>query len=1279
MFFRIIALLIILVLPIGLIAKNVSFNRDIRPILSSKCYFCHGPSEKSRKAKLRLDLEEEAFRERDGITAFFRKSLEESEAWHRITSDDPEEIMPPPEFKKELTSKEIDTIKLWIEQGAPWEGHWAYTPIKKVTPLKSSIPQWVRNPIDQFILKTLNDQGLTPSPEADQRTLIRRLYFDLTGLPPTPEEIQTFVLDHSNKAYENLVDRLLASDGFAERMTLVWMDAARYGDTSVFHDDGPRDMWPWRDWVLNAYKSNMPFDQFSVEQLAGDLLPNATDSQKIASGFNRNHATTDEGGAIAEEFRVEYVVDRVKTTGNVWMGLTMECAQCHDHKYDPISQEEYFKFYAFYNNNADPGMQTRRGNTAPTIEVITPERKKQLTDATKSLELANTSLQSRRKKSIKAFDEWALKTNEKLKQNPRILDPEGLLAHLPFDRLNFENNSSDQGIEGATSCKLHLSPKLVKQAKFSGGIKIENNAYAELSNFGNFEHNQSFSMSAWIKTSVDKLGGAVFGKINEGNKFRGYDLWMDTGRVGTHIVHAWPDNALKIVSKKTITPNKWVHLCVTYNGKRNANSVEIYIDGAKQEKVIAQNTLKENTIKTDKPFRIGRRFNSAYLNDTEIDEVRVYKRALSAAEVQTIMTLPYKTMPEPAGLITGLTFDSFEGNRTGDLADPKRSFILHGAAKQTEVGKLRSGFKIEKSGFLESKEVGSLEHNQSFSWSVWVKTPKNLSGAILSKMDESKKHRGYDIWLEGGRVGMHIVNEFPENAIKAVSKKPIPANQWHHLAITYNGKSKASGLKVYLNGKKQVMEVTHDSLSKTIRTPKAFRIGRRFNGGPVNGLEIDEIRLYSRVLLTREIDRLGFVDPILPLLKDEPGTLKPAQRNFLVEYYLDRHDPDYKSKLAVRNQKQQALAGLKKNKLTSMIMGDNPANKARKTYVLMRGQYSSPDESKEILANTPAFLPPMKKEIPRNRLGLARWLTDKEHPLTSRVTVNRHWQTIFGSALVTTPGDFGAQGSWPTHPDLLNWLAADFIENGWNVKRAIKQLIMSSTYRQSSQTRSIHLKQDPVNLYHARAPRFRLMGEFVRDNALSIGGLLNRTFGGPGVKPYQPPGLWNEVSLNGGRRFVQDNGAKLYRRSMYTYWKRSAPHPGLMAFDTPSREICTLQRQRTNTPMQALVTLNDEQFVEASRAFAQRILKSPTNSLEEKVNWAFEMATGHRADSLRQEVIKKAYDSQIKNFQKEPKRADDLLKIGESSRDESIDKTKHATWTILASMILNLDETLNRE
>jgi hypothetical protein len=946
------------------LSAKISFNKDIRPILSNKCFFCHGPSEKSRKAELRLDIEEEAFKEKDGFAAFVRNNLEDSEAWHRITSEDSDEVMPPPEFKKELTKTEINTIKAWIEQGAEWEGHWAFMPVKETKEPKTDLSRWVRNPIDSFVMETLSSKGLHPSPETDRRTLIRRVYFDLTGLPPTPEEINDFLLDHSPNAYEKVVNRLLASNAYAERMTLVWMDAARYGDTSVFHDDGPRDMWPWRDWVLNAYKNNMPFDQFSIEQLAGDLLPNATEAQKIASGFNRNHATTDEGGVIAEEFRVEYVVDRVKTTGNVWMGLTMECAQCHDHKYDPISQEEYFQFYAFYNNNADPGMQTRRGNTAPTVEVVTPERKKQISDATKAVELANSSLQNRRKESLKSFDQWTQKTKKQLKDNPQVLHPQGLVAHLPFDQFNFENNTSKAAFKGTSSCILHNSPKSIKQAKFSGGIKIENNSFAEFPNFGDFEHDQAFSLSAWIKTSKNNLGGAILSKMDEGNKFRGYDLWLDGGRLGTHIIHAWPDNALKIVSKKTIPTNEWVHLCVTYNGQRNESAVEMYMNGNKQEKIIATNTLKASTIKTDKPFRIGRRFNSAQVNGTEIDEVRVYDRTLSHDEIKVIMTLPYQSAPEPSGLTAGLSFDSFEGNKTTDLASQDRLFLIHGGAKQTDLGKSKNGFKIEQNGFLESTQIGKLEHNQPFSWSLWIKTPKNLTGAILSKMDESQKHRGYDIWLEGGKVGMHIVNEFPNNALKAVSKKPIPVNQWHHLAITYDGKQKGSGLKVYLNGKSQPMEITHDSLSETISTPKAFRIGRRFNGSSTNGLEMDELRLYSRVLNLREIDRLGYIDPILPLIKQDPKNLNPAQRNLVIDYYLNRHDPGYKKTLAAVTKKRQDLNTLKSKKLTSMIMGDNPPNKMRKTYLLMRGQYASPDKSKEILPDTPAFLPPMKKDLP---------------------------------------------------------------------------------------------------------------------------------------------------------------------------------------------------------------------------------------------------------------------------------------------------------------------------
>ena len=1055
-FIKLFSLVLIFSLPPAKVFSKVSFNRDIRPIISNKCFFCHGPSEKSRKAELRLDLENEAFREKNGIAAFVRNSLEDSEAWHRIISDDPDEVMPPPKFKKELTKAEINTIKTWIEQGAEWEGHWAFIPVKKSDEPNTEMPNWVRNPIDSFVLKTLKEKEMKPSPEADRRTLIRRVYFDLTGLPPTPEQIKDFILDNSTNAFEKVVDQLMSSNAYAERMTLVWMDASRYGDTSVFHDDGPRDMWPWRDWVLNAYKNNMPFDQFSIEQLAGDLLPNPTDDQKIASGFNRNHATTDEGGVIPEEFRVEYVVDRVKTTGNVWMGLTMECAQCHDHKYDPISQEEYFKFYAFYNNNADPGMQTRRGNTAPILEIITPEKKKELQDLSYKQKDLASKLINRRKEVVPQFVNWAKEATAKLDGNNSGIEPADLIAHLPLD--NFTNNKTIDLVRETDSCQLQGNAKIIGQAKFGGGIRIEGNGFLEVKNFGNLEHNQSFSYGAWVKIPRDNFGGAILAKMDEGNDFRGYDLWMEGGKVGLHVINKWPSNALKVISKSKAPIKKWTHLFVTYNGNGKVSGVEIYIDGKKQEKATQQNSLSQ-TIITDKPLRLGRRFSTA----------------------------------------------------------------------QT------------------------------------------------------------------------------------------------------------------------------------------------------NGVEIDDVRFYSRSLTQQEVQVLSDSDPISPILAIQEKNRTKAQKEVLLTHYLESKDKPYQEISRQKKNTDKSLSDLRSKKLTSMIMGDNPPNKMRKTYILMRGQYASPDKSKEILPDTPAFLPPMKKELPKNRLGLAKWLMDKDHPLTARVTVNRYWQTIFGRPLVATPGDFGSQGSWPTHPDLLSWLAKDFVDHGWNIKRTIKQMVMSSTYRQQSTTRPEHSQKDPTNLYHARAPRFRLMGEFVRDNALAISGLLNREFGGPGVKPYQPDGLWVEVSLSGNRRFVRDKGEKLYRRSMYTYWKRSAPHPGLMAFDTPTRETCTLQRQRTNTPMQALVTLNDEQFVEASRAFAQRIIKSPAKNFEDRVDWAFEMATGHPADKLRKEVLKDAYHFQKGNFSKEPTRADELLKIGESTRDTNIDSKEHASWTILASMILNLDETLNRE
>ena len=1041
------------------VPEVVKFNRDVRPILSSKCFHCHGPSEKSRKAKLRLDVEESAFADRNGVKAVVAGNLQDSELWHRIVHKDPDERMPPPESKKDLSQDEVKILEKWIEQGAKWEGHWSFLPVQKPALPEVKTKTWETNSIDRFILARLEANGLQPSPEADRRTLIRRLHLDLAGLPPTPEEVQAFLADKSPQAYEKVVDHLLASDEYAERMTLIWMDAARYGDTSVFHDDGPRTMWPWRDWVLHAYRDNMPFDQFSIEQLAGDLLPEASVQQKIASGFNRNHATTDEGGVIAEEFRVEYVVDRVKTTGNVWMGLTMECAQCHSHKYDPISHKEYYQFYAFYNNNSDPGMQTRRGNQAPVVNVVDVGQSKKIAAIEKRKDELAKKLQARKKDAVAAFDEWAdeqfLEVAEKGEKKP--LEPGGLVAHLPLD--SFDKNLTKDLVRKQGENKLHGKAKAIGTGKFGGGLKIEGNGFVEVKGFGDFEWNQPFSYGCWIKAPNGNQNGCVLGKMDEGNSYRGYDLWLQNGFAGAHVISKWQENAVKVVSKKRITAKKWQHLFVTYDGSGSAAGTQIYVNGEKQQKTVEADGLNASIV-TKKPLRLGRRFNSSFSNGVEIDDVRFYDRALSDAEV------------------------------------------------------------------------------------------KSLSGS----------------------------------------------------------------------------------------------------------------------------------DPIGPLLAISKADRTPAQTNALLEHYLNSLDQPYKDIVAQRRKLDGELAGLNKgSKVTSMVMADNPQNKMRKTYLLMRGNYASPDKSAEIAAGTPAFLPEMDEDLPKTRLGMAKWLMSPEHPLTARVTANRHWQTIFGRGIVDSPSDFGSQGSWPTHPELLDWLAADLRDNGWNVKRAIKQMVMSATYRQSSVTSEEHLEKDPLNRLLVRAPRFRLMGEFVRDNALAVSGLLNKQFGGAGVKPYQPPGLWVEVSLSGGRRFSRDKGEKLYRRSMYTYWKRSAPHPGLMAFDTPTREKCVLQRQRTNTPMQALVTLNDEQFVEAARHFAQRILKSDKKDFASRLDLAFELATSRPADDLRKQVLQAAHDEQLSIFKAEPDRATKLLAVGESKRDESLDSAEHAAWTIVAGMILNLDETLNRE
>jgi len=1016
----------------------VDFNRDVRPILSDTCFKCHGPGK--AEGDLRLDDREDAL----DAGVLSPGNVEKSEVVARLKSDDPEELMPPPDAHKTLTPEQIQILETWIAEGAVYDEHWSLVPAKRDVTIKS---------LDHFIDKRLAEEELKPTPEADQRTLIRRVTLDLTGLPPTPEEVEAFVKDSSPEAYGKLVDRLLASEHYGERMALAWMDAARYGDTSVMHADGPRDMWPWRDWVIKAYNTNMPFDQFTVEQLAGDLIPNATVSQKIASGFNRNHATSDEGGAFPEELRVEYVADRVQTTANVWMGLTMECSQCHDHKYDPISQKEYFQFFAYFNNTTDPGMQTRDGNQAPVVEVPDEARTARLAELHKQIEDSEQKLEAHRANS----------------------------ATTP-------------------------------------------------------------EFAAWLK------------QVEEGASIDGQE------KQPAGLVHWFP------------------------------------IEASAQD------------------FRDG---------------------------------------------VSGSTVTAEKGKF--EVADREGSEVL----------------KLNGNTQFKTDAPVNLEYNKPFSFSVWLKPDGKASGAIFSRMDDKAAYRGFDLWMEGGRIGTHIVNTWQENALKVVSTDSLAPGKWQHLVLSYDGSHKAAGVKIYLDGKLSSNEVQADSLSATIATSEPFRIGSRSTGSNWKG-ELGELRIYDRVLEGADVGAASKGDPVKSILTTPAGQRSESDRRVLLARYLGTADQIFKKLGEARQKVLKQHADLDRKPVTSMVMQDNPDNKMRMTYILERGAYDSPRKDQALQPGVPKALPPMPANAPANRLGLANWLIAPNHPLTARVAVNRYWMIFFGEGLVRSVGDFGAQGTSPTHPELLDWLALDFVESDWDVKRMIKQLVSSNAYQRSSRLESLHRDRDSENELLARAPRFRLQGEFIRDQALAISGLLNPEIGGAGVKPYQPVNIWNEVSLNGGLRYPQDKGEKLYRRSMYTYWKRSSPMPNMLIFDAPSREKCVIQRQRTNTPLQALVTLNDPQFVEAGRAFAQRILQSAETDPDKRIDLGYRLATARPAAQREIEILTKLLEENRARFRENPESAKQFLATGESPRDESIDAIEHAAWTVVAQTILNLDESLTR-
>lgn len=1029
------------------LADDIRFDRDVRPILANKCFHCHGPDEENRAADLRLDLEDAAKE-----YAIEAGDADSSMVVERIESDDPDLVMPPPEAKKELSQREIGILKRWIDQGADWRGHWAFESLPEskasLTPPRDApgteAPLSLDDTaavIDAFVAQELKERGLSPTAAASRETLLRRLTLDLTGLPPTLEEIDDYLADEHPDATERVIDRLLASPRFGERMAVPWLDAARYGDTSVYHADGPRDMWAWRDAVVAAYNDNMPFDEFSISQLAGDLLPDANLQQKILSGFNRNNGTTDEGGAIAEEYRVEYAVDRVKTTATTWLGLTMECGQCHDHKYDPISQKEYYQFYAFFNVSADGGMQTRKGNEKPILEIPNEANAEPLKQAAAELDALNQQLAVRREAAKAELADWIVRERE---NRPPTPEQPGVY----FESDLAASGESIQGLAGS-----------------------------------------------------EPVVGTASGKL--------------------------------------------------------------------------------------------------------------------------------KPTPSPRGPAA-----QFRGKTAIDFGD-----------------------------------IGDFEKDQAFSLSAWIR-PKKGVGAVIARMDDSDSFRGYDLYAGTGGLSMHIIHRWPDDAIKVTTKEKLKADQWYHVAASYDGSGKASGIRLFIDGREKPWNIEQDGLTGSIRTEKSLLIGSRHPGSKFNG-DIQRVAIHASALDRHYALGLASGSPATLLELKRPHSERETER--LLGHYLVEYDSVHQDLSEQANSLEERVTELKKPLTTVMVMEDQA--KPRMTYILSRGAYDSPTET-AVEPGTPAALPPMPDDFPKNRLGLAKWMFMPENPLTARVAVNRYWQMLFGTGLVATPSDFGAQGSFPTHPELLDWLAVDFRDSGWDIKRLIKLICLSETYQRSSASPAGY-QQDPANQWLARGGRFRLDGEFVRDLALATSGLLNPKMGGPGVKPYQPPGLWAEVGLGGNPKFKQDHGEKLYRRSLYTYWKRSAPPPSMQIFDAPTREKCTLGRPRTNTPLQAFVVLNDPQFVEAARSLAERVITSQS-SVEDRLTMAYRLATSRHPSDTTLDNLSNLVANMLEHYRSSPSDAEALLDVGESAARTDLPEEELAAFTIACSTIYNLDESLTR-
>jgi hypothetical protein len=994
----------------GLSAAGPDFARDIRPLLSDRCFACHGPDEANRKVGLRLDTEAGLRTPRGARTPVTPGNPAASEILKRVAPANPAMRMPPPwSGQKPLNDREVGLLREWIAQGAKWRSHWSFTPPQRPPTPAVKNAAWVRSPIDAFVLARLEREGLAPSPEADRARLLRRVTLDLTGLPPTLAEIDSFLADRSAGAYEKVVNRLLASPRYGEHMAVDWLDAARYADSHGYQVDPEKEMWAWRDWVIDAFNRNLPYDRFTIEQLAGDLLPAATLQQKIATGFQRNHRINSETGSIAEEFHAENLVDRVSTTGAVWLGLTVGCARCHDHKFDPISTREFYSLYAFFNNvdeAGNGGPRDGRGNHKPYLKLPAPELEKQL--AAKEAELAEA------RKELAALDRKVAGGQAEWEK--------GALAYRP-----------------------PWSPVRIVEAKSDGGVVLAPQADGSL-----------------------RAGGAK------------------------------PDTALYDV-----------------------------------------------TIETD----------------------------LAAVTGFRLELIPDASLP---GGGSGL---GKKGKGVATL------FELRQGERKLDLGRITADYASEES----------------------------VIELVLRPMEQLKR-------------GWAVDPEFD---------KP-------HYAVI-------EPARVLGPGRYRI------------------RIGNEYGEGALIG----------RFRLSSTGDEFPEVMPeaVAKVLRIEPAKRSDAEAKELRRYYVTH--PRERRVAAERVAQLEAERRAIENRIPStMVMQEMAA--PRETHVLLRGQYDKPGEKVE--PGVPAFLPPLPAGAPKNRLTLARWLVDRANPLAARVAVNRYWQSYFGAGLVRTPEDFGSQGEQPTHPELLDWLAVEFMDSGWDVKAMQKRIVMSATYRQASPATPALRERDPENRLLARGPRVRLPAETIRDHALALSGLLVEKVGGPSVKTYQPAGLWEQLSAFQGRTlYVRAKGPDLWRRSLYTFWKRTAPPPSLTTFDAPTREYCVIHRPMSSTPLQALALLNDEMYVEMARKFAERMLKEGGASAGERLAWALRTATARAPRPEEVAVLREGLERRMREYGTDRAAAEKLLAAGESPRDRSIDAVELAAYATAAAVILNLDEVITRQ